>query len=137
MAAYECSRSPGTRSRAPEAPIVIELSCEHPFLGSLNVLGPFAPVKAESRSSNVGDEALRLRLFAPFFGAFLGLSLLKFGNPPIMEKWVTPPADIYEFVLAGPWPIGWAYTFLGFLVIFGLFATRPQVPRHLWLVVLP
>ena len=30
-------------------------------------------------------------IFAALFGAFLGLTLLKFGNPPITEKWVAHP----------------------------------------------
>ncbi len=59
------------------------------------------------------------RIFAGLLGAFLGLSLLKFGNPPIMEKWVTAPSDVYELVLGYPWPISWAYRLLGLVVIVG------------------
>ena len=60
------------------------------------------------RDARPPDELLP-RLFALAFGVFLGLSLLKFGNPPVMEKFVTAPANIYEFVLGTPWPISWAY----------------------------
>jgi O-antigen ligase len=77
-------------------------------------------------------------IFAGLLGAFLGLSLLKFGNPVIMEKWVTPPRDLYEFFLGYPWPIGWAYGLLFVVALSGLFCfrrVREGVPR--WLIVLP
>src|SRR5882672_11391147 len=78
------------------------------------------------------------RIFAGLLGAFLGLSLLKFGNPVIMEKWVTPPTDVYEFLLGYPWPIGWAYGLLILVALAGLFCIRrvPEgVPR--WLILVP
>lgn len=77
-------------------------------------------------------------IFAGLLGAFLGLSLLKFGNPVIMEKWVTPPGDIYEFLLGYPWPIGWAYGLLVIVCLAGLFCLQRGaggVPR--WLILLP
>jgi len=77
------------------------------------------------------------RFFALCFGAFLGLTLIKFGNPPIFESWVTAPGNIYEFVLGSPWPITWAYGLMGLVVIAGLFVGqwKPNVPH--WLVGLP
>ena len=77
-------------------------------------------------------------IFAALLGVFLGLSLLKFGNPVIMEKWVTKPGDFYEFFLGYPWPINWAYGILAATCLVGLFCFRPAVgavPR--WLIVLP
>ena len=80
-------------------------------------------------------------VFATLFGGFLGLALLKFGNPPIMEKWVDSPANIYEFLLGSPWPITWAYRLLFLLTVVGLifFArtgfSRPACP--LWVMLLP
>ncbi len=59
-------------------------------------------------------------LFATGFGGFLGLSLLKFGNPPIMERWVTVPGNIYEFLLGSPWPIAWGYGFLAVVTVLGV-----------------
>jgi O-antigen ligase len=64
------------------------------------------------------------RLFAALFGAFLGLALLKFGNPPIMETWVTAPTNAYEFVLNSPWPINWAYWLFGTVACVGLMCAR-------------
>jgi O-antigen ligase len=76
-------------------------------------------------------------LFAALFGAFLGLTLLKFGNPPIMEKFVNPPADVAEFVLGFPWPIGWGYGLLALVSLAGVFAARWQYPAPRWLTALP
>src|SRR5882672_6623242 len=76
-------------------------------------------------------------VFAGSFGGFLGLSLLKFGNPPIMEKWVTAPTNIYEFLLGYPWPIGWAYTLLVLIAIAGLPLVRRDWDAPNWLIVAP
>jgi len=76
-------------------------------------------------------------LFAGVFGAFLGLALLKFGNPPIMEKYVTPPNDVFEFLLGYPWPISWAYGLLCIVAALGLLAARPRRIAPRWLVALP
>lgn len=77
------------------------------------------------------------RFFAVVFGAFLGLSLLKFGNPPIMEQWVSAPTNPYEFVLGYPWPIAWGYGLLGAVAVLGLFAARWNTGAPKWLLVLP
>src|SRR5258707_14479394 len=76
-------------------------------------------------------------LFAGVFGAFLGLTLLKFGNPPIMEKYVTVPTDVFEFLLGYPWPISWAYGLLCLLGVLGFLAARPRRNSPRWLVALP
>ncbi len=75
--------------------------------------------------------------FAAAFGAFLGLALLKFGNPPIMEKFTTPPTNVYEVVLGSPWPIAWAYRLLAVVAVLGLFLARRKEHAPLWLVLLP
>jgi hypothetical protein len=76
-------------------------------------------------------------LFAGLFGAFLGLGLLKFCNPPIMEKWTTVPADIWEMVFGGAWPSAWAYALLALLAVLGLSVARWKVPPQPWLLALP
>lgn len=83
------------------------------------------------------EDGLAQQLFAVLFGIFLGLSFLKFGNPPIMEKWVTSPDGLFEFVLNYPWPIGWGYGLLVILGIAGIAAWRvnPSAPK--WLTALP
>ena len=76
------------------------------------------------------------RVFAGLFGAFLGLSLLKFGNPAVFEHLIGWPANIYEWML-NPWPVILSYGLLGAAVVFGLLVARgrPSSPR--WLMLLP
>src|SRR5262245_4456854 len=82
-------------------------------------------------------------LFAAVFGSFLGLALLKFGNPPIMEKWVSAPTNLYEFVINSPWPFGWAYGLFGVVACIGVACARwpfdlvKARPTVRWLVALP
>jgi O-antigen ligase len=76
-------------------------------------------------------------IFAGLFGVFLGVALLKFGNPPITEKYNSAPADVYEFLLGYPWPIGWAYAALGIVAVLGLLAARWELNAPRWLVWLP
>jgi O-antigen ligase len=75
------------------------------------------------------------QVFAGVFGALLGLSLLKFVNPPIMEHWIAEPGDLMEFLIAG-WPIAWAYALLGLLIFLGLFVARWKLDAR-WLLALP
>ena len=70
------------------------------------------PQASRSRGRRNQAQELLPSIFAGLFGAFLGLALLKFGNPPITEKWVTAPAKFWEFLLGYPWPIAWAYWLL-------------------------
>ncbi len=75
--------------------------------------------------------------FAGLFGAFLGLSLLKFGNPPILERWVTTPEGFWGYLLGYPWPIGWAYGLLAVVTVVGIVVARWRATVPWWLVVLP
>src|SRR5262245_25744220 len=77
------------------------------------------------------------RLFAASFGAFLGLALLKFGNPPVMEKYVDAPTNGWEFVLNTPWPISWAYLLLAVVAVLGFLVARWETPVPRWLIILP
>ena len=94
-------------------------------------------MKQRLESGGTGRDQGLSDLFTALFGAFLGLTLIKFGNPPIMEKWVTAPSNAYEFVLGNPWPIAWAYGLLGVLVIIGLLVAKPIATAPRWLLVLP
>jgi hypothetical protein len=82
------------------------------------------------------DSLLLPRLFAALFGAFLGLSLLKFGNPPIMEKWTVAPKEIFEFLFNSVWPISWAYLLLALVAVVGIFCSRHKPACLPWLPVL-
>jgi len=77
------------------------------------------------------------RIFAGLFGAFLGLSLLKFGNPFVTEKWVEPPDGFWQFLLGYPWPIAWAYWLLALVGLVGAAVAGRKSAAPWWLVVLP
>ena len=82
-------------------------------------------------------EELLPSIFAGLFGAFLGVCLLKFGNPPITEKWVTAPEVLWELLLGYPWPIAWAYGLLGLIGVLGLAVVRRKSPAPWWLAAMP
>ncbi len=74
--------------------------------------------------------------FAALAGLFLGLALLKFGNPAILDQFVARPKEYLEFVIQ-PWPLAWGYTLLGLVAVLGLVAADWRLPRPRWLVLLP
>ncbi|MFM2294547.1 MAG: hypothetical protein RLZZ350_960 [Verrucomicrobiota bacterium] len=79
-------------------------------------------------------------VFALVFGAFLGLALLKFGNPCILEKLVDRPTNALEWLL-NPWPVksspAWVFTFiisiLAAVIALKLDITKPR-PVVFWSV---
>lgn len=73
----------------------------------------------------------RGNVLAGLFGAFFGLALLKFGNPPVMDSWVSAPKGGYELVLGTPWPISWAYWMLAGLIVGGAVAAKGTAPLRL------
>ena len=75
-------------------------------------------------------------LFPGLVGAWLGLALLKFGNPVILDRMVEPPKDLYEFLIQ-PWPVSWGYWMLGALVLLGLRVWRWQTMAPYALVAWP
>lgn len=94
-------------------------------------------MKAPSIQAHGSPRNWAEQTFPIIFGAFLGLSLLKFGNPPIMEDFVARPSDAYELVLGYPWPISWAYNILAITAVCGILFLRKQLPVPRWLLVLP
>ena len=53
------------------------------------------------------------------WGALLGLSILKFGNPAILDRQIPPPASWGE-AIADPWPIRWANSLALAIVLTGI-----------------
>jgi O-antigen ligase len=98
---------------------------------------PAKPQPARPQNPSGPRDRIPQRIFVILFGVFLGLSFLKFGNPPIMEKWVTPPQGIFEFIFVYPWPIGWAYGLLVVVCIVGIAALQFNASVPKWLLVLP
>src|ERR1700690_3693499 len=56
-------------------------------------------MKSEKQSTGIG-------LYALIFGLFLGLAILKFGNPVILDQKIAPPVSPAEF-WADAWPTHW------------------------------
>lgn len=75
-------------------------------------------------------------VFSGLFGAFLGLALLKFGNPPIMEKFIEPPTNLTEWIIMS-WPVEVGYWLLGVVAVVGLFAGRWPTGVPKWVLALP
>ncbi len=98
---------------------------------------PSAPPLVVSGESSVDGERLWQKVFAVCFGAFLGMALLKFGNPPIMEKWVERPEGLIGFIFQYPWPIGWAYGMLLAVCLIGAATGRLSAGAPKWLMALP
>lgn len=74
--------------------------------------------------------------FAALAGLFLGLALLKFGNPAILDHLVARPREYLEFVIQ-PWPLAWGYGLLALVAVLGLVAADWRLPRPRWPVFLP
>lgn len=91
-----------------------------------------------SDSQTTGRTTPRLPpwVFSGLMGVFLGLALLKFANPPIMEKLVQPPAGFAEWLLSA-WPIHVGYWLLALVVVVGFFVAQFRVNIPKWLLALP
>jgi putative inorganic carbon (HCO3(-)) transporter len=77
-----------------------------------------------------------IRTFSALFGAFLGLSLLKFGNPVILEKLVAPPQNFYEWTISS-WPLVIGYWLLVPVAFTGLLIADWKISVPKWLLALP
>jgi hypothetical protein len=88
-------------------------------------------MKSEKQSTGLG-------LYALAFGLFLGLTILKFGNPVILDSKIAPPGSPSEF-WADAWPPHWANWILLPLALAGAgLALTHRLPwpgaRRLWLL---
>ena len=78
-------------------------------------------------------------LYLLLFGLFLGLSIVKFGNPVILDQKIIAPTTLRE-AWTYAWPTHWAYWLLVPLALAGAgvaLAGRPRWPGTRWLWVLP
>ena len=79
------------------------------------------------------------RLYALGFGLFLGLAILKFGNPVILDQKITPPVSPAEY-WTDAWPTHWGNWILLPLALAGAalaFIGKPRWPGTRWLWLLP
>ena len=65
----------------------------------------------------VGD--FWLRIYSGAFGAFLGLAIVKFGNPVILDEKIIPPTSLSDAWIS-PWPTHWANLLLVLIALPGL-----------------
>lgn len=86
-------------------------------------------------TSSTTDELLP-GVFAVLFGLVLGLTLLKFGTPVILDTMVARPTNVYEWIL-NSWPIKAGYWLLGGVAMVGLLVARWQTKAPRVIVVLP
>src|SRR5690242_19371550 len=68
-------------------------------------------------------DELSLRVFALLFGLLLGLSLLKFGNPIVLEKLIDHPTNGWGWVF-NPWPAVVGYWLLAAVTVVGCLGAR-------------
>ncbi len=81
----------------------------------------------------------RTGLYALAFGLFLGLAILKFGNPVILDQKIPPPGSPSEF-WTDAWPTRWANWILLPLTLAGaglVFTRRLRWPGSHWFWLLP
>ena len=89
-------------------------------------------MKSEKKITGTGFYAL-------VFGLFLGLAILKFGNPVILDQKITPPVSPTEF-WTDAWPTHWSNWILLPLALTGaalVFTSKPRWPGTRWLWLLP
>ncbi len=82
------------------------------------------------------------RLWTVLFGVFLGLALLKFGNPVVLDRQIPPPTSLSE-LFSQPWPLRWSFGLFGLIVLAALPVFLPRAgprfrhtPRLLWIPLL-
>jgi O-antigen ligase len=78
-------------------------------------------------------------IYALVFGLFLGLAVVKFGNPVILDQIIFPPKSWSE-AMHSAWPLHWANWLLTILTVIGAalaIAKKPRWPANRWLWILP
>ncbi len=77
--------------------------------------------------------------YALAFGLFLGLAIVKFGNPVILDQNIQPPASLSD-VWNNAWPSQWGVWMLGVLALVGIVfapATKMRWPQQKYFWLLP
>jgi hypothetical protein len=88
---------------------------------------------------NSGRKISGVEIYALTFGLFLGLAILKFGNPVILDQKISPPNSFLE-AWSDFWPTHWANWILSPLAIAGAvlaIAKKSRWPQTRWLWLLP
>jgi hypothetical protein len=91
------------------------------------------------KSPGAGCRISGPHVYAVAFGLFLGLAIVKFGNPVILDHKTAPPENFAQ-VWSYSWPVQWAYwlfiplALIGFGMVIHL---RPRWSGSRWLCLLP
>lgn len=96
---------------------------------------------SQQASGSVSNAALsggprRDMVVAAVAGAFLGLCLLKFGNPIILDHLIEAPAG-WDELRVQPWPLKWGYVLLLPVTILGACTARLQTTLPRWILWMP
>lgn len=94
------------------------------------------PPKHSSAPAATGAADGGAKIFAALFGTFLGLALLKFGTPSVMDKFIESPTNGIEW-LVFVWPLRIAYPLVLLLAVAGFFVLHWRKIGPRWLVVTP
>lgn len=96
-----------------------------------------APSQKNRAESPVGS-ITATEIYAIAFGLFLGLAVVKFGNPVILEKIIESPQS-WSDTLHDAWPLQWANWLLVALALLGLPLAfqKSRWPASRWLWILP
>jgi len=90
----------------------------------------------DPRPATLKEDRISAAVFAGLLGGLLGLSLLKFGNPVILDRLVEAPRKVEEFLFS-PWPVVWGYLLLAFVAATGGLAARFRTPASRVVLALP
>jgi len=93
-------------------------------------------MKSQNHAGAVPARERLAPAFSALFGLVLGLSLLKFGNPVVLERLVSWPANGYEWLI-NPWPVVIGHALLGVTAMLGVWVARGRVNAPWWLIALP
>ncbi|HNQ74316.1 MAG TPA: O-antigen ligase family protein [Verrucomicrobiota bacterium] len=78
----------------------------------------------------------RATWFAPVLGTFLGIGLLKFGTPTVMDHFLDLPANAVEWLVFA-WPLRVAHLLMSGVALVGLLAWRKSGFQPCWFIFLP
>ena len=75
-------------------------------------------------------------LYGGLFGLWLGLALLKFGNPVVLAHKIETPSDLLQFLI-NPWPLAWGSLLMLPLMAVALFHRQWPRGAPVWVLALP
>ena len=96
---------------------------------------PSGKSQPSSGAAAPGFISSREKLFALLAGVWIGLTLVKLGNPVIFDRLVAPPQDLAEFIFTS-WPIAWGYAICALVVLASFAVCQPRWSNDRWPIIL-